>query len=225
MNKINPKLTQNFLEDIKNQSADILEVEGIKIKTCKNVFPPKSNFSRSSEKLHMIFGDLKNLTILDMGTGTGVQAIQAVSQGAKKVVAVDISKEAVDCAKENVLMNHVADRVVVFQSDLFSNIDDEMMFDVVIGNLPITDYPMMGVAEATLYDPNYEIHKRFLLDAKKHLTEKGIIVITHIDFNGQNDFIDFEKMLKEYGYGVERFIEIEDLGYHWRMCRVVVLRP
>lgn len=221
MKRINPELSQKFLDEIKNQKTEIVDVEGVKIKTCKNVFPPRSNFSRTSEKLHTIFGDLKGLAVLDVGTGTGVQTIQAVMSGARKAVGLDINPEAISCAKENVKLNGVEDKAIILQSDLFSALKSNDEFDVVIANLPITDFPNEGIVESSLYDPDYRIHKRFFAEVGSHLTEQGIIIMTHINFKGSSDFDAFETMISGYGYQIERFIEIEDIGYLWRMYRII----
>lgn len=221
MKKINPELSQKFLEEIKNQKTEIVDIEGIRIKTCKNVFPPRSNFSRTSEKLHTIFGDINGLAVLDVGTGTGVQTIQAVTSGARKVVGLDINPDAISCAKENVELNGVRDKATILQSDLFSALGANEKFDVVIANLPITDFPVEGVVESSLYDPDYKLHKRFFTEVGGHLTEHGIIIMTHINFKGPGDFDAFEKMIFGYGYRIERFIEIEDIGYLWRMYRII----
>jgi ribosomal protein L11 methyltransferase len=47
------------------------------------------------------------LTVLDMGTGTGVLAIMAAKLGAEKVVAVDIDENSVKNARENAEANGV----------------------------------------------------------------------------------------------------------------------
>src|SRR4051812_5233761 len=159
MSSVNPEISQKFLEEIKNQSSKVVEIEGVKIKTCKNVFPPQSIFSKTSEKLHTIFGNMKGKKVLDMGTGTGVQAIQASIAGAKEVLAVDLNPEAVACAKENIALNSIKN-IQVLESDLFSNIP-VTKFDIIIANLPITDFPIYGKVESALYDPGYVIHKRF----------------------------------------------------------------
>lgn len=220
MKKINPELTRKFLEEIKNQKSEVVDVEGIKIKTGKNVFPPRSNFSRTSEKLHTLFGDLKGLSVLDVGTGTGVQTIQAIVSGARKAVGLDINPEAVACANENVELNVVKDKATILQSDLFSALKSDEKFDVVIANLPITDFPIEGIVESSLYDPDYGLHKRFFTEVGSHLVDDGIIIMTHINFKGPGDFDAFEKMIQGYGYQIERYIEIEDIGYLWRMYRI-----
>lgn len=220
MKKINPEITQKFLKEIKNQISEIVDIEGVKIKTCKNVFPPRSGFSRTSEQLHTIFGNLNGASVLDVGTGTGVQAIQAAKDGAHDVVALDINPASVACAKENIKLNNVEDTITVMESDLLKVLDKDKKFDVVIANLPITDFPIEGTIESSLYDPDYQIHRRFLIDVGSHLKQNGVMIMTHINFKGKNDFVEFEKMLSDYGYIAERFIEIKDLGYLWRMYRI-----
>ena len=49
--------------------------------------------------------NLKGLTILDMGSGTGVLAIAAALVGAKKVVGIDIEEAAVRNAQDNARLN------------------------------------------------------------------------------------------------------------------------
>ena len=48
--------------------------------------------------------------VLDMGTGSGVGAVFA-ARNAARVVAVDVNPEAVRCARINVLLHHIEDRV------------------------------------------------------------------------------------------------------------------
>jgi len=218
---INPELTQRFIQEIKTQKSELVEVDGVTIRTCKDVFPPRSDFSRSSEHLHQIFGDLKGAEVLDMGTGTGIQAIQAAKAGARHVTGLDINPAAVICAQENVGTNQLSDRIVIRHSDLFSALGDNEKFDLIIANLPITDFPIEGIVESAVYDPGYRLHQKFLADAKAHLKSGGGIVMTHIDFKGDGDFEEFERMVTSYGYNISDFIEIEDIGYHWRMYRIV----
>ncbi len=216
MKQINPQTTIKLLDEIINQESKIVEVDGLRIKTRKNVFPPKSDVSRTSEKMHTLFGNVQGKTVLDVGTGTGVQAIHAAVGGASHVVAVDINLDAIICAKENVVLNHVEDIVDVRESDLFSAVKTDERFDIIIANLPITDYPVSGIVESALYDPDYELHKRFFEKAKEFLTPTGSIIMTHINFHGNEDFVEFEKMVYHYGYYIERYDETSAIGYLWR---------
>ena len=74
------------------------------------------------------------MAVLDMGTGSGIAAIAAARRGAR-VVAVDISTEAVRCARINVLLNRVDDRVEIRCGDLFEPVQGER-FDLVLFNPP-----------------------------------------------------------------------------------------
>ncbi len=49
--------------------------------------------------------------VLDVGTGTGILAIAAVSLGARRVIAVDTDPEACDAARKNLSLHECADRV------------------------------------------------------------------------------------------------------------------
>jgi release factor glutamine methyltransferase len=100
-----------------------------------DVFNP--TLFHTSEALVEQLGDSRvepGMRVLDMGTGSGIAAIAAARRGAE-VVAVDISPEAVRCARINVLLNRVEDRVEVRCGDLFEPVQGER-FDLVLFNPP-----------------------------------------------------------------------------------------
>ncbi len=69
----------------------------------RNVFrpvPPAFNLMAATVLKEVREAD----TVLDVGTGSGIQAILAASK-AKRVLAVDVSPEAVNCARRNVALN------------------------------------------------------------------------------------------------------------------------
>ncbi|MDO8673310.1 MAG: methyltransferase [Dehalococcoidia bacterium] len=111
------------------------EVAGRPILVLPEVFNPK--LLRTGEFMgQTINADLipAGARVLDMGTGSGIVAILAATW-ADRVLAVDISPEAVRCARINVLLNEVEDRVEVFEGDLFLPVQDQR-FDVVLFNPP-----------------------------------------------------------------------------------------
>ena len=76
--------------------------------------------------------DLKNKKVLDIGTGTGVQAIMAKKLGAGEVLAVDINPGAIGLGEYNAKVNNV-------NIDFKLILEDEKInykADVVIANLP-----------------------------------------------------------------------------------------
>jgi release factor glutamine methyltransferase len=71
--------------------------------------------------------------VLDLGTGSGIGAIFAAPR-AGSVLATDINPHAVRCARINVLLNGLEDRVEVRQADLFDGLAE--CFDLVLFNPP-----------------------------------------------------------------------------------------
>lgn len=207
---------------MEENSDRIVEISGIKIKVSKGVFPPESANSESSKRLDELFGDVKNKSVLDIGTGTGIQAIRAALLGAKEVIASDINPNAIICAKENIKNNKLENKIQVLQGDLFEPIEKAKKFDLIIANLPIVDFPLHGNTEQALYDPDYKIHNTFFSEVSQHLKENGVIIMTHANFNGPESFKDFENMLLKYGLEPEKCIDIDKLGYIWRLYRIKV---
>jgi HemK-related putative methylase len=74
------------------------------------------------------------ISILDMGAGSGVGAVFAARRGAR-VVAVDINPQAVRCTRMNALLNHLEDQIDVREGDLFVPVAG-LKFDIVLFNPP-----------------------------------------------------------------------------------------
>jgi release factor glutamine methyltransferase len=71
---------------------------------------------------------------LDMGTGSGVGAIFAARRGFR-TIGVDLNPEAVRCARANVLLSGLDERIEIRQGDLFAPVSGER-FDLVLFNPP-----------------------------------------------------------------------------------------
>ena len=211
-----PRITQEFIVDQERRagrgSYNVM-VDGIDIKIFPYVFPPISPFSESSHTVYDGFGDLSGKIVLDIGAGTGIQAIKAVLAGAKEVDAVDIYGPAVECSKYNARLNEV--NVNVWESDLFDNIPKKQ-YDLIIANLPIVDYPEQEIRLHSLFDPGFEYHKRFFKEAKEYLTKKGIITLTHADLQGRETFDNLEQLAEKNGLNWRIDDLIEALGHEWR---------
>jgi release factor glutamine methyltransferase len=75
-------------------------------------------------------------SILDIGTGTGALAIAAALELNVNVYACDISKEALELAKENVELHGLENKISLIHSDLLSGVPTTAKFDALLANLP-----------------------------------------------------------------------------------------
>ncbi len=94
--------------------------------------------------------------ILDLGTGSGNIAVSLAKYLPQaRIVAVDISAEALAVASRNAQRHHVADRITFLQGDLFVPLPAGSEFDAIVSNPPyiadseLADLPV-GVR---LYEP------------------------------------------------------------------------
>jgi ribosomal protein L11 methyltransferase len=77
--------------------------------------------------------DLSGLTVLDVGTGSGVLALAALALGASSVLAVDDDPDAIESARENLALNGGPPGLELRVAD-FRGLP-ENTFDVVVANL------------------------------------------------------------------------------------------
>lgn len=59
--------------------------------------------------------EVKNLTVIDYGCGSGVLALAAARLGASHVYAVDIDPQALEAARENVSVNNLEAKVTILE--------------------------------------------------------------------------------------------------------------
>lgn len=104
--------------------------------------------------------------VLDIGTGSGIQAIFAADK-ARRVVATDIDPKAVNNARINVDRYELGKRVDLRVGDLFDPIKENEKFDVVIFNLL---YPVDNESNHL-----WTVHERFFKTVQNHLRPNGRI--------------------------------------------------
>lgn len=228
--KINPDNTQRFIKYIQEKAKNGIYRVDVKIgerivpiDVYPNVFPPKSDYSASSKSVYEAFGDLSNKEVADIGSGSGIESIIAVLAGAKHVDAVDIVPDAVECARHNTQLNQMRDKIAVYQGNLFSGLPKNKKYDFVIANLPFVDFNPEEKSAITkaLYDPDLDIHKRFLEQAKMYLSEDGVISVPYANLqsakseNPDRDFQILEELIKQYGYEIIERVEKEEVGFKW----------
>ncbi|VVB76124.1 Release factor glutamine methyltransferase [Candidatus Tiddalikarchaeum anstoanum] len=145
-------------------------------------------------------------SVLDMGTGTGIQAVAAAKSGARRVVGLDIDKNAIEQASIAAKLKGV--NVDFRVSDLFSGLFEGETFDIIIFNPPYlpADERLQGDIDLTGGETGNELTIRFLKEAKKFLTRSGFLLV--ICSSISNPFGTFNEA-KNMGYEYEI---LEELG-------------
>ncbi len=135
--------------------------------------------------------------VLDMGTGSGVNAILAATRGAH-VVAVDVNPHAVAAARANVERNGVADRVEVARSDLFEQVEGR--FDLVVFDPPFRWMRPRDWAEASITDEDYQTLTAFFATVRRHLEDDGRVLVF---FGTTADVGYLEQLVEANGFAAE----------------------
>lgn len=103
--------------------------------------------------------ELPNVTLLDVGCGSGVLALIALVLGAANAVAVDIDSESVDVTRENAARNGLTDRIRASTDDIAAV---ETASPVVVANI-----------EARILIP-------MAAELGRHVTEGGLLLLSGI---------------------------------------------
>lgn len=155
----------------------------------ERVLIPRSYIAELIEKnFDGIIPSSKNIrSILDMCTGSGCLAILLAKKYPNaEVDAVDISQDALDVAEINIADYDLENRVYPIQSDLFENLQGAK-YDLIISNPPyVTQASMETLPAEYCHEPalalaagadGMDIIERLLKEAKKHLNEKGMMIV------------------------------------------------
>ncbi len=188
-----------------------MKIKNILIKTHSKVYEP----AEDSELLMDNLVNVKNKTVLDVGTGTGIQAINALKKGAKIAVGIDINPYAIEIAKENALLNKLKlnEDIFFFKSDLFKNLDEIKgnlkinKFDIILFNAPYLPTSEDEKLEEYLnyaFDGGIDGRKvldRFIHEVGNYLKENGVIQIVQSSLTGEEKTVE---LLKRYGFKAKK---------------------
>ncbi len=125
--------------------------------------------------------------VLDLCTGSGCLAVMAADVFPKaKVDAVDISKDALAVARQNVADYQLEDRVRLIESDLFASLASRR-YDLVLCNPPyVTDASMAKLPKEYAHEPKLalaggvdgmNVIKRLLREVRGYLKRGGLLVV------------------------------------------------
>jgi release factor glutamine methyltransferase len=135
-----------------------------------------------------------NTMVLDFGTGSGCIAIALAAKCPNaKILALDVSAEALEVAKQNAARNNVAERIEFVLGDGFSIVRQTgklpvPLFDLIISNPPYIPSAEIETMEPEVrdYDPRgaldggadgLDFYRRFAVEAREFLKPDGKIML------------------------------------------------
>lgn len=141
-----------------------------------------------AEQLAPWIDDADSVTrALDLCTGSGCLAILAAEAFPQaRLDAVDLSKDALAVAAQNVADYALADRIALIESDLFAALDGRR-YDLIVSNPPyvnaesVAALPPEYQAEPALAlgsgTDGLDATRRILAEAKAHLNPGGLLIV------------------------------------------------
>ncbi len=175
--------------------------------SCKSPYEPMED----STLLESYVRQYAKGSVLDMGTGSGIQATTAAhSNKVVSILATDIQKSTIDYCKKCIKNRKITFKV----SDLFENIPDKK-FDTIIFNPPYLPQDLK-IKDLTLDGgkKGYEVIERFLNNANNFLKLDGIILIVFssltkkekIDEFIKNNLLEFELLEKQHYFFEDLYV-------------------
>lgn len=187
-----------------------------KYKVTKDVLSPRMETEELIYKVieYINTSNKNKFKILDLCTGSGIIAItlkKELEQVSVDVIASDISKEAIEVAKEN-SQSHDA-TIKFIKSDIFNNIDDK--FDIIVSNPPYIDRKDEVTMQDNVlkYDPHLALfaeeegmyfYRKIIEQANNYLNENGVIFF-EIGYDQKDKII---KLADMNGYSAEVYKDI-----------------
>lgn len=164
-----------------------------KTKTVEIYLPREDSFLLQS----CIPKNLKGKTVLEIGTGSGIQAITAAKAGAS-VTATDVNPHALDMARGNALDNKANIKFV--KSNLFSSVKEK--YDLIINNPPYLpeDHFDEIVGTSRMYSggpSGRDFIEKFISQAGKFLKPKGKVLMVISSLTGEAEVLD---LFRTYGF-------------------------
>ncbi len=185
---------------------------GFKFSVNKKVLSPRMETEILVEKVLDEAKKLKKAKILDIGTGSGAIAISLSLLSTSEITAIDISKGALDTAKENA--KTLGAKVNFLQSDLFAGLKKKQKYDIIVSNPPyIRTLDIEGLdREVRDYDPRLaldggedglDFYRRICEQAPHHLNKNGKIFFEI----GKGQYLQVKKLLEKNGFDMVKGIK------------------
>lgn len=188
----------------------------------ENVLIPRADTEITVEEVILYCKNMKkdNIRILDLCTGSGVVAISIGNYVDNcEIVAVDISKNALEIAKNNAFKNGVQN-ITWLLSNLFDKVEGK--FDIIVSNPPYIKKDVIPTLEKEVQkepiialdggQDGLDFYREIIRKAPNYLKEDGAIFL-EIGYDQKEDVLDIINETKKY----KEVISKKDLSGNDRM--------
>ena len=219
---------QNFLDRrITGEPVDYIlgtaEFMGLNFKVNPNVLIPRPETELIVEQATKFIKEKNLKTVLDLCTGSGAIAISVAYYNDISVIASDISKKALQVAKDNAVTNNVSKKIEFIESNMFDNIIDKK-FDIIISNPPyVTEKEYKDLEKELFFEPKNAFlagndglyfYKIIANKVSQYLNPKGILLL-ELNSNISLQIADlfdkflFVKIIKDYS-NLDRILIVQN---------------
>ncbi len=179
---------------------------GMNLKVNRSTLIPRPETEELVDMIVKENNDIKDLSILDIGTGSGAIAI-ALSRNLpfSQVSAIDISSEAIVTAKENAENLHA--KIDFNEDDVFKYEPETNAFDIIVSNPPYIDNSEKADMESNVLD--YEPHSALFVP-----DDNPLVYYTRIAEIALNALKKYGKLYFEinphHAYDLKTYLEKEN---------------
>ena len=141
--------------------------------------PAEDSFLLSEIVKNFLLNKEKNILVLDVGTGSGIQSRNCIECGISKknILAIDINAEALKQAK---ILG-----IKTLNSNLFEKVKGK--FDLIIFNPPyLPAHEFDNLEDTTGGEKGDEVIIKFIKSLKKHLSKSGTCFLLSSSFTPKN---------------------------------------
>lgn len=149
---------------------------------------------------------LANFNVLDLGTGSGAISLALASEQPNwQIMAVDLSKPALEVAKYNAEKNNIKN-INFIESNWFQHIPSSQKFDLIVSNPPYIEEQDSHLNQGDLrFEPKSALAsgadglddiRKIIINARKFLAPNGLLILEH----GYNQAEKIQKIFLENNY-------------------------
>ncbi len=179
---------------------------GLRFRVCRDALIPRPETEELLDHILKIVPRDRDISCLDLGTGTGVIAVCLARYFPRATVtAIDLSDRALELARENAALNDVVDRIDFHESNWFDRVQGT--FDLIASNPPyVAEDELSSLpAEVLEHEPRVALDGgpgglqalASLIEASPSYLNSNGLVFLEI---GQGQDADVTKMLTERGF-------------------------